>query len=426
MAIDRTARWLHLSDLHCPGRDDRAWEEAISSALDRLREVRERWGTIDFVLISGNVARAGRTDEYARATRLVEEVQQRLTRDKDSPVVLAVPGVHDVQGADGDARGVADTGGEQTFANWSAWWSSLMRVLPAHARVREGSVPGDFSATITLADRDLRIGVAGINTVTGQEDTDERAPARLQERLENLFGGASDEWRRHHDAAVLVTSTAPLSLNAPAHPWSALTSARFKIMHHGGARAAPDREAATPLEDGAIVQTLSFSGYDPQGAGDFHQIRLQGGAVAEIDFFHPTEAVLRVWEYNLRSRELKREPVLQSYFPKEAPLGGLPPGLVELDRRPTLSAEELAREPSRDEVEALLWAVLPDNTDFKEFTFFELRDAHQRIPQSLNRKARTRMLLDARPASEIAAALRRYLPETTDARLRELRAASKR
>lgn len=85
MAIDRSARWLHLSDLHCPGRDDRAWEDSIASALDRLRAVRERWGTIDFVLISGDVARAGRADEYTRAARLVEEIQRRLTRDKDSP-----------------------------------------------------------------------------------------------------------------------------------------------------------------------------------------------------------------------------------------------------------------------------------------------------------------------------------------------------
>lgn len=79
-------------------------------------------------------------------------------------------------------------------------------------------------------------------------------------------------------------------------------------------------------------------------------------------------------------------------------------------------------DPSRGETESLLWLVLPDDNDFKCFTYAELRDAHQHLKLNMNRKARTEHLMSLKTVPEIVAALRRYAPQETNEQLRALRA----
>ena len=142
MTDRRAVRWLHISDLRCPGGDDPSWERAVTAALMRVDHVRRAWGAFDFVLVSGDLSRSGRSDELARAKRLLGDITSRLGCDERSPFVLAVPGRHDAL----------------DLAAWREWWIREITDLPDEVTVRKDGEAGDFVATIRLPGSGARIG----------------------------------------------------------------------------------------------------------------------------------------------------------------------------------------------------------------------------------------------------------------------------
>lgn len=74
---------------------------------------------------------------------------------------------------------------------------------------------------------------------------------------------------------------------------------------------------------------------------------------------------------------------------------------------------------THDQTERLLAAVL-DNDDFRAFTLTELPDIHEKFAYSTTRAARTKVLLDRLNPEGVLAALRRFLPDTTDRCLRDI------
>lgn len=426
MTDRRAVRWLHLSNLLCPRGADEEWDRVANAALERLVDVRKTFGRIDFVVVSGDIARTGDPDEYKRASELLADVRRRLTFKSHTPFVLAVPGPHDMQGTVGGMR-VADADGDRAFAAWREWWSARRRELPSHVTVREAEVPGDFSATVTLADLDARLAILGLNSATGRDDSDERAPIHLRERIRALCGDPA-RWRRRHHAALLITHDAPLTQTSNPALWRELAELRFTATHSvGWLRFPDDRRLVTVVDETAVLRAMSFTGYNEQVIRGLDMIHPQGVAIAELDpgeFGFPR---IKVWEHTAERVDADwREPVLERGITWERQIENDAPDESIAEASPQEEAIDLDTPPSRDEVETLLWTVLPEDIDFKGFTFSELRDAHRRLPQSINRKARTRMLLESTPTNEIADALRRYLPETTAERLKELRASSRR
>lgn len=74
---------------------------------------------------------------------------------------------------------------------------------------------------------------------------------------------------------------------------------------------------------------------------------------------------------------------------------------------------------TRDQAACLLDAVL-DNDDFRGFTLTELPEIHREFAYSMGRAARTNVLLDRLGPDGVLAALRGFLPDTTERCLRDI------
>ncbi|MBK6294839.1 MAG: metallophosphoesterase [Rhodoferax sp.] len=85
---------LHLSDIHI--RSDRDWiidkADAIASAvIPALPEA-----SAVFIVVSGDIAWSGKSDEYRAATKLLDGIRNRLSEEGSAPVHFVVaPGNHD-------------------------------------------------------------------------------------------------------------------------------------------------------------------------------------------------------------------------------------------------------------------------------------------------------------------------------------------
>ena len=419
MKVDRVARWLHISDLRCPGGDDPSWERAVSAALMRIDHVASEkgWGGFDFVLVSGDLSRTGETDELDRAKRLLDEITKRLARDGKAPFVLAVPGRYDAL----------------RFENWDAWWTREVTALPDDVTVRRGQEPGDFVATINLQGTGARIGVVGLGAASGDE-TFADEPARIEERVRALCVDPS-AWARHHHAALVVVNDAGTITNRYAPPtptgaWKTLKAHGFEVLHTGRFKGA----VADPmvLDRGVMVaQAMSFSGAGEPYGREADTFFPQGGVVVELEVVPEKMSLLTAWSYTLwrdgaflrdEDGPARREPVYRDEIP--APVErALPAGMgapMEHAPRPVEAQPETY---SRDLVVALLDSALPDEADFDGFVLDQLRGVYNRFERWMNRRQQTEFLIETTGTNEVVAALRRYLPDTTAERLAALRAS---
>lgn len=423
MSSDRVLRWLHISDLHCPREKDVAWEAAVRESLRGLARLHDAPRPIDAVLISGDMTRTGHVEEFDRAARLVDEIREWMTNGAGTPFVLAVPGNHDEQRAEASGFGVADVDTERRFANWRSWWSALVEKLPREVTVREGLEPGDFSATFESAKRDLRFGVVGINTAAIGLDPKVHAPVRLNERLRALCGHALADWTRYHDASALLAHHAPVGDGLPGS-WGAIAEAGFSTAHFGHLHTVGDRGGLTKTARMIVSQSLSFAGYDAQGVGGYHQIRSAGATVFELDRTFSDETIVCASRHSLRASDRIEEAPDRVVRLLSVPRSErLPSGLPEAITA-ARAEDERDDDLSREELTELIREVIPEEGDFRAFTLTQFRELHRRFSYGMDRKARLQVLLREVSSRAIIDALRRYLPDTTEARLAVLRARS--
>jgi len=100
----RPVRWIHLSDLHtgCRGRELR-WE-VYEELTKSVRQMTDRLGPPDLVLISGDLTNTGVGAEFAPVTEFLRNLltwlgvpgQQSIRDLRDGPVIIPVPGNHDL------------------------------------------------------------------------------------------------------------------------------------------------------------------------------------------------------------------------------------------------------------------------------------------------------------------------------------------
>lgn len=90
-------RYLHLSDLHSTSRESKGPVEAFNqnvvthSMVEMIRETRFE---VDFVIITGDIARMGKPEEYAVCEVFCSQLLSALKLEKDR--LFLVPGNHDV------------------------------------------------------------------------------------------------------------------------------------------------------------------------------------------------------------------------------------------------------------------------------------------------------------------------------------------
>jgi len=179
-----TFNWLHITDLHCgmPGQEH-LWPNVKDKFLDDLHKLHEISGPWQVVFFTGDLVQSGEKEEFERLNKLLEELWNVFDRLGSRPLLIPVPGNHDLVRPSGKSPAVRllskwennpeihdEFWGEQSsdyrrivenaFFNYLDWFGNCPWINSAE--INKGLLPGDFS--ISLKQEDIRIGVVGLNT----------------------------------------------------------------------------------------------------------------------------------------------------------------------------------------------------------------------------------------------------------------------
>jgi tetratricopeptide (TPR) repeat protein len=220
--------WLHLTDLH-QGLNSQGWLwPSVRQEFFRDLEVLHRkCGPWDVVIFTGDLTNTGAVEEFQKLDETLSEIWEKLRQLGSSPVLLPVPGNHDLLrlpvpdldikaitglwNQDQEIRRVfweSDSNSyrepiNKAFANFMEWRNSSP--LIPKADFTSGTIPGDFSATITRGA--LKLGVIGLNSAflqltggdyQGRLDLDVR-------QLHAACHGDAVKWVNNHHLVLLLT-----------------------------------------------------------------------------------------------------------------------------------------------------------------------------------------------------------------------------
>lgn len=229
-----TLRILHFSDLHAGLKGQRQLFPVYrDDLLEDLEKAIAQRGPVHLILFTGDLTQCG-TDEDFRAfdetlTRITEHLRARLG---SSPVVLAVPGNHDLSRPsrlssahralqhwvdDDDVREEFWESKRneyyqcvsEAFRGYESWWTSKSQPPPEGVTFTQGFLPGEFSATM-LVDGVL-LGVVGLNTAYLQlHGGDYKGKLDLDIRqLHRACPKDIGDWFRGHAVTLLMTHHPP-------------------------------------------------------------------------------------------------------------------------------------------------------------------------------------------------------------------------
>ena len=187
-------RWLHLSDLHVGCRGEAAWWHVLDQFWRSVDEHLKIVGAPDLVLLTGDLTFKGEPAEFDRLTKFLEKLLGRLPKSADGhpPLVVAVPGNHDLQRPSGlgalpyrvlrdfekgrddpDVAGLVEAFWDKEdasflrplFANYLAWFDGVIRPRAARPGVtlQTSFFPGDVHVKIALPGR-FPLAIVGLNS----------------------------------------------------------------------------------------------------------------------------------------------------------------------------------------------------------------------------------------------------------------------
>ncbi|NRD46155.1 dynamin family protein [Corallococcus exiguus] len=302
-------RWLHLTDFH-QGMGSQKWlwpgmRERVFEDLARLQK--KMGGPWDLVLFTGDLTQRGSTEEFQYFEDSLARLWAHLQELGSNPLLLAVPGNHDL---------VRPVPRKATVKALGTWWSdpdisdefwkddtSDYRRLVAEAfkpygdwqrasrfhgqPLTPGLLPGDFS--FTFPKDGVKLGVVGLNSAFLQltaEDFKEKL-ALDPRQFQAACGGDSSDWLAKHDATILLThhpqdwlhSQAAMSFEQEILAGGNFTLHLFGHMHRG-ASGSIRRGGGTPHR---FIQGPSLFGLEEFGGNNEVQ-RIHGYMAGRIDF----------------------------------------------------------------------------------------------------------------------------------------------
>jgi hypothetical protein len=316
--------WLHLTDLHTgmdesahlwPGVEDKFYEDL------HFLLVEEQVGPLDMVLFTGDFVQSGRRDEFERVDIILEKLWRQFREMKSAPVLLAVPGNHDLvrpvntvlnpnpaldtlqylwdkksrirnafwNNEYSPQRHVVT----EALANYVEWYRSA--AMPKPDTYFEGMLPGDFSATI---EKDgYKLGIVGLNS-TYLQLTDGDLRGRLEVNLRQFHSachGHGDDWVNEHRVCLLMTHHPPEWLSEKAKGYLAEIHDpphRFAAHLYGHMH----ESNLTSVESGGanarnFMQGCSLFGLDSWGES---KKRLHGYSIGKIKI-DDSNGVLQIW-----------------------------------------------------------------------------------------------------------------------------------
>lgn len=326
-------RWLHLSDLH-QGLPEQTfmWPFLEKALLEDLESLIERSGPPDLVLFTGDLTQSGTETQFQRLNDSLEKLWRHFERLGASPLLLAVPGNHDLvrpkrthavvkalngweadpeildevtSGSDNEYRSLLYQAFEP-FSRWSNQWRAA-HPAPDHLEYTwavSALLPGDFA--VKLKKEGQILGVVGLNSSFLQLTGDDHKsrlwlfPQQLTTLLPN-----PPEWAQTCHASVLMThhpidwlhSKSLTSYHASINPPGQFTLHLYGHMH--------ESHAATVQEGGDKPrrwrQSPSLFGLEKWGDGSHQVERRHGYGLFEFSA-KGMDGEIKTWPREARKR----------------------------------------------------------------------------------------------------------------------------
>ena len=96
---DGKLSWLHISDFHFSLKNSFLQDRVLDAFLQSLPTLIKRFGPVDLIFASGDIAAFGKQSEYAHATEFFDKVLKALGLGRER--LFVVPGNHDVDRDEG-------------------------------------------------------------------------------------------------------------------------------------------------------------------------------------------------------------------------------------------------------------------------------------------------------------------------------------
>jgi hypothetical protein len=223
--------WLHLTDIHF-GLDDAGWlwPKVKHDFLRDIEKLQSDFGAWDLVFFTGDFTQQAKKEEFDGFNRVLEELWKTFQKGGSAPRFCPVPGNHDLARplpdsaisktltklwwTDSalreqfwrDARCEYRTAVDEAFSNYAQWIGKLPVPL---IEWREGSLPGDFSATLIKGG--FKLGMIGLNS-TFLQIAGGPFKGKLDihvSQLNSVCDGDPSAWVRDRTITVLLTHQPP-------------------------------------------------------------------------------------------------------------------------------------------------------------------------------------------------------------------------
>lgn len=236
-------RLIHLSDIHFTAGD--AWdpdEDQRNELLTDVGALVDKGGTVDGILIGGDIAFSGAKAEYDVAAEWIEQV--RVRSGCPAGAIWVVPGNHDIDRHVHDMNRARTTMLEELrtselglidarLTNWLNGGNGLLNCLDAYNRFCQDWVPPTTAkephwTDLTLALDGLDVCLTGINSVLTSDSRDKPPPQlilgkqqcslqRAPNRVHIAFAHHPPSWIRDWPAVAAYLRRAHLVLFGHEH-----------------------------------------------------------------------------------------------------------------------------------------------------------------------------------------------------------------
>lgn len=271
--------WLHLTDHHqgMSGHDS-LWPQVREAFFLDLERVFQHCGPWDVVLFTGDLTQRGAEAEFERLDQTLAEIWTVFRKLGCDPVLLAVPGNHDlIRPSKLDPAQAALIGLEsvrtelwqdvsayresidRVFVPFTTWWARHAAKIPADWSLRTGRLPGEWSVQVPIGD--FKIGIVGLNSaylqLTG-DDFEGKLYLDVQQ-FHATCDGDGPKWAKNNATSLLLTHHGPewLSSAAREHLRAEIDVPPRFIAHLHGHMHAPVIEA---MSEGGAVSRRRWQG----------------------------------------------------------------------------------------------------------------------------------------------------------------------
>lgn len=229
--------WLHLTDWHFGMQGHKhLWPNIREEFLRDLELLHKKCGPWHAVFFTGDFVQRGTAEEFHGVDEMLEQLWQRLGDLGPQPVLIAVPGNHDLSRPEPslpetllltrwgefpdfheefwtDPKSRYRELVKKAFSAYEDWWNKCP--FRGSLDIQPGILPGEFSTT--WEDSGLKIGVAGLNTAFLQLTAgDFQGKLAMDSRqFHQACGGDGPAWINQHHCCIMLTHHGPGWLDEP-------------------------------------------------------------------------------------------------------------------------------------------------------------------------------------------------------------------